>query len=164
MRSIQEQFLIHQVAYDFESPLLCIPKPLRLEETSYCMEQIWVGSVLPPRAIPFFPFLVDELRRFKDFLVSKNLYPVGFTILQISAESIGGWARSHAMPQFALVDTSQFGVIQSPWVSIPKLCITTLGDMNRFFEVFLLKSSDSSPQEEILDHPDLPFANILPPS
>jgi hypothetical protein len=164
VRSIQEQFLIHQVAYEFESPLLCIPKPIRLEETSYTMEQIWAGSYLPPLVIPYFPLLVSELRRFRDFLVSRNLYPIGFTILQIGPESIERWARTPSTPQFALVDTSHFGVIQGSWVSIPKLCITTLNEMNTFFEVFLSKKEEASLQEELLDHPDLPFAKFLPPS
>jgi hypothetical protein len=49
-------------------------------------------------------------------------------------------------------------------VSIPKLCITTLNEMNTFFEVFLSKKEEASLQEELLDHPDLPFAKFLPPS
>jgi hypothetical protein len=158
VRSTTEQFLIHEIAYEFESSILCIPKPIRLEETSYCMEQIWGGTGLPPRAIPFFPLLVYELRRFRDFLISKNIYPAGFTILQIDKECIEGWSRPCANPLYALVDMSCFGIIQGPWVSIPKLSIVRLEDMNTCFELFLKNPEDTSLNEQVLDNPDLPFA------
>jgi len=158
VRSTTEQFLIHEIAYEFVSPILCIPKPTRLDETSYCMEQIWGGTVLPSQAVPFFPQLVSELRRFKEFLITKNIYPIGFTIHQINNESIEGWARSCATPLYSLVDMSFFGIIQGSRVSIPKLCTVTLEEMNLVFEVFLKNKDTVSLNEQVMENPDLPFA------
>jgi len=169
VRSATEQFLIHEVAYEFKSSTLLIPKPFRIEGNSYTMEQFWTGSVLPMNCMYVFPLLIAELRRFKEFLYTKNLYPVGFKILQINHESIETWERiPFSGPIYGLVDFSRFGIIQGPYVKIPKVDVVLLNKLDPIFELYFLSflplqnsienTEDTEVVEEyITDTTSLPF-------
>jgi hypothetical protein len=123
VRSAREQFLIHQEVYEFDSPILFIPKPVAQEADGYTMEEFATYSVLPTDCIGMIPALREELTRLRDFLVPRGIYPLGFTILLLVPESVVGWERPCISidPLYGLVDVSRFSFIQGGVVSVPKV-------------------------------------------
>jgi len=139
VRSLREQFLIHQEVYEFDSPILFIPKPVTQEEDGYIMEEFTAYSVLPSDCIGMVPALVAELKRLRDFLVPRGIYPLGFTILLIVPDSVEGWERPCMSkdPLYGLVDMSHFSYIQGGVVSVPKVGRIRLSDANRIFDHYI---------------------------
>ena len=135
VRSAREQFLIHQEVYEFDSPILFIPKPVAQEADGYTMEEIATYSVLPTDCIGMIPALVAELMRLRDFLVPRGIYPLGFTILLLVPESVMGWKRPCISidPLYGLVDVSHFSFIQEGVVSVPKVGRMRLSDADLVF-------------------------------
>jgi hypothetical protein len=133
---VREQYLIHQEVYEFQSPILFIPKPVAQEGDGYTMEQFVAYSVLPSDCIGMIPALVAELTRLRDFLVPRGIYPLGFTILLIHPDSVEGWERPCISidPLYGLVDVSRFSYIQGGVVSVPKVGRIRLSDANMIFE------------------------------
>jgi hypothetical protein len=140
VRSAKEQFLIHQEVYEFDSPILFIPKPVAQEGDGYIMEEFVAYSVLPTDCIGMVPALVAELTRLRDFLVPRGIYPLGFTILLIVPESVAGWARpcTSIDPLYGLVDVSRFCTIQGGIASVPKLGRIRLCDADMMFDRYIV--------------------------
>jgi hypothetical protein len=98
VRSAVEQFEIQQIAQDFNSPILYIPKVMQLVSSfSYTMEQIFHGTYIPPKHYRYCHGLLKELVRFYFYMNERGYFPYGYTILAFPGE------------QFTLCDFSQFG-------------------------------------------------------
>lgn len=111
VRSIQEQFMIHSLASDFQSPRIFIPCPLRIESSqSYVMDMVYNMSPLDPKEYKNHHELFEELIRFKNYMYIRGYFAAGFTILHRPNCNI-----------FVLVDFSQFGTIDSNFVMFPKI-------------------------------------------
>ena len=113
VRSIQEQFLIHSIASDFQSHCLFIPTPIRIESSqSYVMDMIYHFTPMSPDNYKDFPQLFEELINFKNYMYVRGYFAAGFTVLRHPQSSI-----------FVIVDFSQFGTIDSYFVMFPKINI-----------------------------------------
>ena len=139
VHSAREQFLIHQEVYEFRSPILFIPKPVFQEGDGYTMEEFATYSVLPTDCIGMVPALVAELRRLRDFLVPRGIYPLGFAILLIHPESVKGWERpcTSTDPLYGLIDVSRFCSVQGNVVSVPKIGYIRRCDADLVFERYI---------------------------
>jgi hypothetical protein len=112
VRSIREQFLIHSLASDFQSPHIIIPTPIRIESPkSYVMDMVYHFMPLDYCKFIDFPELFDELIRFKNYMYVRGYFAAGFTILHHPE-------RPHI---YVCVDFSQFGTIDSNFVMFPKI-------------------------------------------
>ncbi len=111
VRSIKEQFLIHSLAYDFESTCIIIPNPLRIESSkSYIMDMVYHFAPLNPCDYKNYPELFEELIRFKNYMYVRGYFAAGFSILHHPSARM-----------FVLVDFSQFGTIDSNFVMFTKI-------------------------------------------
>jgi hypothetical protein len=111
VRSIREQFLIHSLACDFQSPIILIPNPIRIETSkSYIMDMIYHFAPLNPCEYTNDPELFEELIKFKNYMYIRGYFAAGFSILHHPS------ART-----YVLVDFSQFGSIDSNFVMFPKI-------------------------------------------
>jgi len=105
VRSAVEQFEIQRIAQEFDSPILYIPKVLKLiSSTSYTMEQVYYGTYLAPKHYRFSQALLKELVRFYFYMNERGYFPYGYTVLAFP----GG--------QFVLFDVSQFGTVSGSQV------------------------------------------------
>lgn len=112
VRSIREQFLIHSLASDFQSPHIVIPEPIRIESSkSYIMDMVYHFMPLDPCKYKDFPELFEELIRFKNYMYVRGYFAAGFTILHHPE-------RPHL---YVLLDFSQFGTIDANFVMFPKI-------------------------------------------
>ena len=109
LRSAVEQFAIQEIAHNFKSDVLYIPKPITLESNyAYTMEHVYGGIKVPPseyyKCIP----LYLELCRFKYYMLENNFVPRDFTLI------------AHPSQRVILVDMSKFGIVQDHHVRFPK--------------------------------------------
>jgi hypothetical protein len=117
VRSAREQFVIQQIAQDFDSPILHIPKVGELvSRVSYTMEQLYYGTYVPPKYYRFSHPLLKELVRFYFYMNERGYFPYGYTLLAFhgNGESIG--------ERFALIDFSLFGTLSTGQVYFKHIC------------------------------------------
>ena len=124
LRSAVEQFEIHCIAQEFQSDILRIPKPCRLEShRSYVMEHIHDCVKIPSSMLSKIHDLDVELLRFKQWCMDRSLYPMFFSVLR---------SPSH----YILVDFSRFGVIDRGLVHVPGFSFKfTLSFIDLFYNV-----------------------------
>jgi hypothetical protein len=111
VRSINEQFMIHTLAADFQSPKLYIPKPINIESReSYTMEMLYFCKRMNPSDYATDPELFEELIRFKNYMYIRGYFAAGFSVLAHPELKI-----------YMIVDFSQFGTIDQYFVMFPKI-------------------------------------------
>jgi hypothetical protein len=103
VHSAAEQFQIHSIAAEFESGVLCIPKPYELiHNAAYTMEFILPGGVyLPPNRYKHFPPLIREFNKFFGHMYKAGYFPYKFSII------------AYPENKFALFDFGNFGSVQN---------------------------------------------------
>jgi hypothetical protein len=110
VRSATEQHTIHELAAQFCSPVLKIPRVYDLiDSKSYIMEHRPPGNYVPSQAYKGHQILIQELVRFYQFMVNSGYYPFGFTILQ------------HPDGTYSLFDFGQFGSVEKDHVKFKHL-------------------------------------------
>jgi hypothetical protein len=80
VRSAAEQFTIQNEASMFESAVLYIPKPIRLENRSYTMEMFYDLSYLPISYYTEAPLLLNHLIHFIHYMLKLNYFIHSFDI------------------------------------------------------------------------------------
>jgi hypothetical protein len=124
VRSATEQYEIHCIAQEFQSDILRIPTPYRLEShRSYVMEHVQDCTKLPSSSLSKLHELDLELLRFKQWCIDRYLFPMFFSILR---------SPSH----YILVDFSRFGVMDRGLIHVPGFAFKfTLSFIGLFYDV-----------------------------
>jgi hypothetical protein len=130
-----EQYEIQQIAQEFDSTILYIPKVIKLISTySYTMEQIFQGSYVPSTHYRYSHTLLKELVRFYFYMNERGYFPYGYTILAFPEE------------KFALFDFSQFGTLSAGAVFF-KHCGRTFPVLHAEMEYGLVQILGKNPEK-----------------
>lgn len=101
VRSAAEQHTIHNIAAQFFSPLILIPRVYELlDARSYLMDHVAPGHYVRTDIYKTNMNFIQELNRFYKYMIAEGYYPFNYTILY------------HETGQFTLMDFSQFGTYQ----------------------------------------------------
>jgi hypothetical protein len=110
VRSATEQHTIHNIAAQFFSPLIFIPRVHELIDTrSYLMDHVAPGHYLRTDFYKTNMHFIQELNRFYKHMIAEGYYPFNYTILY------------HETGQYTLMDFSQFGTYQDGAVQFKHL-------------------------------------------
>ncbi len=142
-RSMTEQYAIHSLAHQFQSSVIHIPKPGRLESSvSYTMEEVYAHMLLPTDMYPKIPELFVALLEFQQYMVGHGYWAYGYNVLV-------------SMGKFYIVDFSKFGSIDGSYVRFPKnRAIHRLSDLQTYFDLQLtVEPSAPDAEAEKIDAP-----------
>jgi len=135
VRSAYEQYTIHCTAYEFESNVLKIPKPLFYDgPNAYVMDQFEDMYPLPEPYFFHFPQLVAALVSFRQHMISGGCWPRDFSIFCINDR------------QFMLIDFGRFGYVDSNRVKFPhENTLYTLEEASLFYGLQIYDEYDFIP-------------------
>lgn len=108
VRSIREQYDIHQLAYMFESPVLKIACPYTCDAEGYVMDCILdCECKIAPSGYCHIPELFSVLVEFYIYMLNNGYFPRDYTILKQGA-------------LYYIVDFSRFGTMDRNRIRFPK--------------------------------------------